>query len=153
MVRDEALVQVRDADALSAFVASTRPWARVQVPLSSRLTAVFVGVAVANLIACGWAVTILVVGWPCSGFLCALSALGGRPALLLVLAGGCVLATVLLAVVTGGLARAGGGQLAALTLTAAVGVAASAGAVLVLLLVVLAAAGAAGLLLTLIERL
>jgi hypothetical protein len=93
-----------------------------------------------------------VVGWPCSGFLCALSALGGRPALLLALTGAYVLVTALLAAVTGGLARAGGGQLAALTLTAAVGMVAAVGAVLALLLVVLAAAVAIAVLLNLIER-
>ena len=153
MVRDKALVQVGDADALGAFVASTSPWGRVQVPLSPRLSAAFLGVALTNLIVGAGAATVLVGGRPRSGFFYELSTLGGRPGLLLALTGGCVLATALLAAVTGGLARAGGGQLAALTLTATVGVVAAVGAVVTLLLVAVAVAAAVAVLLNLIERL
>jgi hypothetical protein len=140
------------ADALGAFVASTRRWSSVQVPLAPGLSAAFGGVAVADGLVGGWAATVLAAGWPCSGFLCELSTLGGRPTLLLAVTAGCLLVTALLAAVTGGLARAGGGQLTALTLTAAVGVVAAIGAVLALVLVVLAAAAAAALLLALFER-
>jgi hypothetical protein len=153
MVRNRVLVPLRDADPFSAFVASTGPWGRVPVPLSPRLAAACLGLALTNVLVGGWAAIVLAAGWPCSGFFCRLSTLGGRPVLLLGLTGGCVLATALLAAVTGGIARAGGGQLAALTLTAAVGAVAAAGAVLVALLIILAAAGATALLLTLIERL
>jgi hypothetical protein len=141
-----------DADALAAFVASTSRWTRVQAPLAPRLSIAFGAVALANLVVAGWATTVLAAGWPCSAFLCSLSTLGGRPALLLVLTAGCVLATVLLAVFTGGLVRAGSRQLAALTLTSAVGVGAAVGAVLALVLIALAVAAAVLFLLALIER-
>ena len=143
---------VSAVDPLGAFVASTTPWTRVQAPLAPGLTTAFRCVALADLIVGGWAATVLALGWSCSGFLCGLSTLGGRPALLLGLTAGCVLATVLLAVVTGGLVRAGGGQLAALTVTAGVGVVVSAGAVLALVLVAVAVCAAIAFLLTLIER-
>ena len=139
-------------DALAVFVASTSRWAGVPVPLASRLSATVWVVALLNLAAGGWAVTVLVAGWSCSWFLCRLSTLGGRPSLQLALAGGCVLAVVVLAVATHGLTRAGGGQLAALTSTALVGVVAAAGAVLAFLLVAVAVAAVVVFLLNLIER-
>lgn len=140
-------------DALAVFVASTSRWAAVPVPLTVRLSTTVWAVALVNLAVAGWAVTVLAAGWSCSWFLCRLSTLGGRPSLQLALAGGCVLAIVVLAVATGGLTRAGGGQLAALTSTALVGVAAAAGAVLAFLLVAIAVAAVIAFLLNLIERL
>ena len=139
-------------DALAVFVASTSRWAGVPVPLGSRLSTTAWVVALLNLAAGGWAVAVLVAGWSCSWFICRLSTLGGRPGLQLALAGGCVLATVALAVATGGLTRAGGGQLAVLTSTALVGVVTAAGAVLAFLLVAVAVAAVIAFLLNLIER-
>src|SRR4051812_42550172 len=100
-------------DALGRFVASTRPWGRVQVGLAPEVPAACWALAMANLAVSGWALVVLGTGWRCSGFLCAATSLGGRPALLLVLSAGGVLATAVLAALTGGLSRAGGGQLAA----------------------------------------
>jgi hypothetical protein len=139
-------------DALGAFVSSVRPWSRVPVPLPPGLATAVGAVALVNLVVGGWAVTVLMAGWSCTGFLCAMSTLGGRPALLLALTAGCVLATVLLAASTGGLARAGGGQLAALALTSTVGVVAAVGAVLALVLAALVVAAAVLVLIALIER-
>jgi hypothetical protein len=127
-------------DVLGAFVASTRPWGRAQVPLAPEVTAAVWAISVVDVLAGAWAVTVLVAGWSCAGFLCSLSTWGGRPVLLLGLTGGCVLATIVLAVLTGGLTRAGGGQLAALVLTAVVGVVAVISTVLALGLAALAVA-------------
>ena len=139
-------------DALGAFVATTRRWSRVQVELAPEVSNVCRAVAVADLAVSGWAMVVLGMRWPCSGLLCGLSTLGGRPALLLVVAAGCVLATAVLAAVTGGLVRAGAGQLAALTLTTVIGAAATVGAVLVLVVATIAVAAAVNLLLTVVER-
>lgn len=129
-----------ERDVLGAFLESTRPWGRVQVPLEPEVTAAFWAITVLDVLAGAWATTVLAAGWACSGFLCALSTWGGRPALLLALTGACVLATIVLAAPTGGLVRAGGGQLTVLTLNGMVGVGAVAGAVLALVLVALAVA-------------
>ena len=109
-------------------------------------------VAVADLAVSGWAMVVLGMRWPCSGFLCGLVD-PRRPARAAARRrGGCVLATAVLAAVTGGLARAGAGQLAALTLTTVIGGAATVGAVLVLVVATIAVAAAVNLLLTLVER-
>lgn len=139
-------------DVLSAFVASTRPLGRTQVALPPGVSAVCWGVALVDVMVGGWAAILLQNGWTCSGFLCALSTLGGRPSLLLTLSVGCVLATLLLAALTGGLVRAGGGQLAALVLTSVVGTGAAIGAVLAFLLVLVALAVGVVALIALLER-
>lgn len=139
-------------DALENFVAATRRWSGVQVELAPEVSAVCRAVAVADLAAGGWAMVVLGMKWPCAGFVCGATTLGGRPALLLVWAMTCVLAAAVLASVTGGMVRAGAGQLAALTLTTVLGAVAALGAVLVLVLVALAVATAVDVLLTVIER-
>lgn len=139
-------------DALGAFVASTRPHGRVQVELTPEVSAGFCVAGVVELGVAGWAATVLLEGWSCSRFLCALSTLGGRPVPLLALMVGCMLVTVVLAALTAGFTRAGGGQLAVLTLTSVVGVGAALGALLALALVVVATAAGAIALLALFER-
>jgi hypothetical protein len=139
-------------DALRAFVASTRGLGRVQVPLEPEVSAAFRLVALLNLLVGGWAATVLAERWPCSGVLCRLSSLGGRPALLLALTGGCLLVMLALAVPTGGMSRAGGGQLAALTLASTVGAGAVLGAVLAVVLTAVAAALIAVVVIALFEH-
>jgi hypothetical protein len=139
-------------DALTAYVESARPWAREQVPLPVDVTAVLWTIVVANVLLEGWAVAVLTGVRRCDGFLCSLTTLGGRPWLLLVLSGCCLLSLVSAAAVTGGLTRAGGGQLAVLVVAALTGVGAVLGVVLAFLTVVVTIALVGGLVVALFQR-
>ena len=146
------LSTVPRADALGDFVATTRRWTGVQIELAPEVSAVCRTVAVANLATCGWAMVVLGMRWPCTGFLCTATTFGGRPALLLGWTIACALAAVILSVSTHGMVRVGAGQMAALVLTTLLGAIAALGAAVVLVLAALVVTASVNALLIVIEH-
>jgi hypothetical protein len=126
------LVAVSEPDELATLVSSARLWEREPIALTARMTAAVWAIAGANILVGCWAAVVLARFWPCSGLVCSITTFGNRPGLLLALSTICVLTTLGMAVLTGGLTRANGWQLAVLVLTAVVGIGCLVGPLLVL---------------------
>jgi hypothetical protein len=147
------LAAVSEPDELGRFVSSTRPWDREPVSLPVRVTAALWCIVGANVLVGCWAAALLTRWWQCSGIVCSLTTFGSRPGLLLILTSTSVLATVVMALLTGGLTRANGWQLAVLMLAAVVGVGCLLGPLLVLTIAAVAVGLACLSVLFLVERL
>jgi hypothetical protein len=139
-------------DALRAFVARSRPWGRVRVPLSLPVTCALWVVLVATGALSGWLSTLLAGRAACQGLVCSIATLG-NPGLLLVLAGSCAATLLATATVTRGLTRAGAPELAAIIVAAVAGIASLLGVVAVLALAAMALGLAVSVLVVVADRL
>jgi hypothetical protein len=138
-------------NALAAFTARTKPWGRVQVPLSVPVTCALWVILVATGALSAWLIAVLAGGAPCGGFVCSIATLG-NPGVLLVLAGSCVTTLLGAATVTRCLTRAGAPELAAVIVAAIAGTASLLGVVAVLVLAVGTIALAVGVLALVADR-
>lgn len=144
--------QPTEPDALSAFVATTRPWGRVQVPLSVSVTCALWIILVATGTLSAWLTAVLTGHAACSGPVCAIATLG-NPRLVLILAGACVATLLVAATVTGCLTRAGAPELGAVIVAAIAGTISLLGIVAVLVLAAAAIAMALSVLVVIADRL
>jgi hypothetical protein len=138
-------------DALGEFVATTRPWGRVQVPLSAPVTCALWSILVANGALSASLIAVLAGRAPCSSLVCSIATLG-NPGLLLVLAGSCVATLLGAATLMRGLTRAGALELAAVIVAAVAGIVALLGVVALLGLAAAAVALVVSVLAQLVDR-
>jgi hypothetical protein len=144
--------ELAEPDALATFAASTRRWEGTQVALPPAASFGFWVIGAASLLLGGWTAAVLLGTVSCANIVCSVVLLGDHPRLVLVLAGGCVLALAAAAVPTGGLTRADGYQLALLALSAVAGVSALLGVVLAVVGTAVAILAAGGLIFAFIDR-
>jgi hypothetical protein len=119
-------------NAIAELLAQVRPWGAMPVGLERRVTAAFWGLVVLNGAFAGWLVAVEVGVAACSGPVCAVATLGGRPLPTLVLSLSSVAALVVVALSTGGLRWTDGWQLAAVIVAGVCGLVALAGVVALL---------------------
>ena len=139
-------------DPLAAFVDSTRGWGAVQAPIPPGATFGLWLLAAVNTLLGGWSVAVLTDATRCSGLLCRVVTLGGRPALLLGLTACCVLTLAGSAVVTGALTRASSPSWPPLALAVVSGGAAVLGVVLATMFLTVAFMVVGGLMFMLTDR-
>jgi hypothetical protein len=136
---------------LGTLAAGARSWHREAIPLPVPVTAALWLVAAASGAVGGWATAVLTRRTSC-GVVCRFELLGGRPGLVVGLAGACVVVLLVLAAITRGLTRAGGPELALMIVAAGSGVVAVLGVVAVVGLTMLVALMGAVALVLVFER-
>jgi hypothetical protein len=140
-----------ETDALGEFVATMRPWGRVQVPLSIAVTCALWIVLIASGALSAWLIAVLTGRAPCGGLVCSIATLG-NPGLLLILAGSGAATLLGAATVTRGLTRAGAPELAAIVVAAIAGTVSLLGVVAVLVLTAMVIALAVSVLALIADR-
>jgi hypothetical protein len=142
---------VREPDALTAYLATTRSWHRHPVALPTSVTSAL-WIILGGVVGVGiWLIGVRAWDAPEGGIVFRIATLG-HPGLLLVLAVICALTLLGLAPFTRGLTRAGGPELAAMTVAGTAGAVSLLGVVAVAVLTVAAVFLAVALFVAAVER-
>jgi hypothetical protein len=124
-------------DALSGFVAASRPWSRQPVALARRTTATLWAVTAIGASVCIGLLAVIRQPTACRGLPCSAATFGGHPVFTLAVAGAGTASLLTLGAFTHGLTRMGALHLSLAIPAAGVTVVSVAGAVVVLVVAVL----------------